>query len=57
MDDLKTNEDSTFTKCGSCKRNNANELHPCPFKEEINEDSESLCDCCDDCTHECMMNI
>jgi hypothetical protein len=32
-------------------------LHTCPFAEEINNDSESLCNCCDDCTHECAQNI
>lgn len=57
LKDLKINEESAFKKCPSCEKNNANELHTCPFKEEINNDSETLCECCDDCTHECAMDI
>lgn len=31
--------------------------HVCPFKQDINDDSESLCNCCEECTHECAMDI
>jgi hypothetical protein len=31
------------------------ELHPCPFKDEIHGDTETLCNCCDDCTQECWL--
>lgn len=31
--------------------------HTCPYKEEINFDSESLCTCCEECTHQCTMDI
>jgi hypothetical protein len=31
--------------------------HPCPFKEEINNDSEARCNCCENCTHECARDI
>jgi hypothetical protein len=37
--------------------NDAIEPHTCPFAEEINDDGETLCRCCDDCTHECAMDI
>lgn len=37
--------------------NEAAELHPCPFREEIYDDDEFTCRCCDDCTHECAMDI
>lgn len=30
---------------------------PCPYKSEINDDSETLCTCCEDCRHECLMDI
>jgi len=33
------------------------EPHICPFKEDINDDSETLCTCCADCQHECAMDI
>ena len=29
------------------------ESHTCPFKEEINNDSESTCTCCEYCTKQC----
>lgn len=31
--------------------------HTCPFKREIHEDSESLCNCCSDCTDNCRGSI
>jgi hypothetical protein len=41
--------------CGGCK-NEAQEDHECPFKSEIRH-SDELCNCCDECTEQCMMNI
>jgi hypothetical protein len=46
-------------KCGSrgnCN-NFAEEPHTCPYSEEINGDSETLCECCSNCEHECAMDI
>lgn len=44
--------------CGHCRgRNDATEPHTCPFKVEINEDMETLCDCCEACTQECAYDI
>lgn len=31
--------------------------HSCPFKREINDDSESMCNCCEECTQECADDI
>jgi hypothetical protein len=45
-------DDEQICDCG-----NASSLHTCPFAEEINNDSESLCNCCNDCTHECAQDI
>lgn len=43
---------------GFCKgKNAATEPHTCPFAEEINDDYDSLCTCCDECAHECAMDI
>ena len=36
-------------KCGT----EAIEEHPCPYREDINSDSETLCRCCDRCQYEC----
>ena len=31
--------------------------HTCPFKSDINGDNETLCRCCSDCEHNCLMDI
>ena len=31
--------------------------HTCPYQEEINEDSETLCNCCKECTQQCVWDI
>jgi hypothetical protein len=35
----------------------SNELHTCPYKEEIHGDYETLCDCDEEQTYECAMDI
>jgi hypothetical protein len=40
-----------------CGENPADDEHTCPFAEEINDDYESLCTCCPDCTRNCADNI
>lgn len=44
---------NTNCKCG----NPAEDLHTCPYSEDIYGDSETLCNCCDDCEHNCLMDI
>lgn len=34
----------------------ASEPEPCPFAEDIRGD-DTPCDCCDDCRHQCAMDI
>lgn len=41
-----------FGKCA----NRANPPHTCPFAVEIHDDHRK-CTCCDECTHECRMDI
>jgi hypothetical protein len=48
---------SSSGKCSRCKTNDASDDHTCPYAEEINDDHESLCDCCADCENECCMDI
>ncbi len=31
--------------------------HTCPYAEDINGDSESLCNCCSDCIDNCAQDI
>jgi len=35
----------------------SNQGHTCPFKEEINDDYETLCDCDPEQTRQCAMDI
>ena len=41
-------------KLCKCKCNKAEEPHPCPYSEEINDDHETLCTCCKECRQECI---
>ena len=31
--------------------------HTCPYREDVHGDNESLCNCCEQCQHECAMDI
>lgn len=31
--------------------------HTCPFSSEINGDDTTLCNCCEECTYQCAMDI
>jgi len=45
-------------ECERCKSNSGtDENHTCPFAEEINGDYEANCNCCEECYHECCMDI
>ena len=33
------------------------EPHTCPYQEDVNEDSVSLCTCCDSCIEDCTADI
>lgn len=50
-------ETSEEAKCSRCKVNPAEPDHTCPYAEEINDDHESLCDCCDACASECAADV
>ena len=46
--------------CGmrdGCDNPAADEMHPCPFAEEIYDDASNVCQCCPDCTQECAWDI
>ncbi len=32
-------------------------LHTCPYQEDIKGDSETVCNCCDECEQNCMAEI
>lgn len=43
--------------CDRCGKNPAQEMHPCPFSEEVHGDSETLCDCCEECEGSCADDV
>ena len=43
--------------CDKCRKNPANELHICPYKEDIDGDSETRCNCCEECLDNCVGDI
>ena len=43
--------------CSKCGRNPAEELHPCPYQQEIYGEEEELCDCCCECQGDCNESI
>lgn len=46
--------------CGGrseCKNPPTEELHPCPYSEEIHDDSSDKCNCCEMCQQECADDI
>jgi hypothetical protein len=51
FDDYSNNE---ICKCG---KSASMDDHTCPFREELNNDSESLCNCCANCQYECAMDV
>jgi hypothetical protein len=52
-------ESGVSTKCPSSHKcgNEATEGHVCPYAAEINDDTETLCKCCDECVDECAWDI
>ena len=53
----KVKTDNGLGLCPRCNKNPATEDHTCPYGEEINNDFDSTCNCCDECAHECAMDI
>jgi MinD superfamily P-loop ATPase len=43
-------------ECTRCNRA-GNPEHCCPYQAEINSDDEYTCNCCDECTYNCAMDI
>ena len=55
LSDLTVGLDADLCKCG---KNPATESHSCPYAEDIGDnDDPDYCTCCDDCRHECCMDI
>ena len=48
---------SDITCCDTCRKNNAEATHGCPFAEDVHDDYEKQCNCCEDCQQECRDSI
>ncbi len=44
-------------KCHKCEKGKAQEDHTCPYQSDVNNDDTFTCTCCEDCTHDCAMDI
>lgn len=49
--------DEDVAKCQRCQAKPAEPDHECPYRAEINDDSKTLCNCCDACRAECCDDI
>ncbi len=43
--------------CQSCGKAPAQSLHSCPYQEDVNNDKEYRCNCCQDCLESCAQDI
>lgn len=47
----------TVDLCPTCKSKPAEEPHVCPYKQDIDGDSTTLCRCCTACNNECASDV
>ena len=55
MNEIRNNEE----KCENeyCNNEGTLFLHNCPYAEDVNGDSEAVCNCCSECENNCIMDI
>lgn len=51
---MQPNDDPALCRCG---QPGSTELHSCPYNREINDDPDTLCNCCPDCEGKCRDDI
>jgi len=44
-------------KCQRCQRVTGEPEHTCPYQEEINDNHEVMCNCCDECRQQRVWDI
>lgn len=42
---------------GTCENPGTHELHPCPYRVDVQNDATPCCNCCAGCQHECAMDV
>jgi len=59
QNNMKEDFESTLpSTCDKCKKNNAQPDHLCPYAEELDSwNKGELCNCCEDCQHQCALDI
>ncbi len=40
-----------------CQEPKSEQPHRCPYQEDVNDNSEFMCHCCETCTSECAADI
>ena len=45
------------TLCQHGKDHSLEDEHTCPFAEDVHNDKDSICNCCDECTKDCSDDI
>ena len=51
------NTENQKEKCETCGKSASLDPHPCPFNEDVHNDSVTLCNCCENCQYECSQDI
>ena len=46
-----------YGRCDTCHWQTAKPEHFCPQRNELDDDDETLCNCCDECKEECAGSI
>lgn len=54
---MKDEKEVSLEKMCKCGVNPAEPLHECPYQADVNNDPDSLCDCCEVCTQQCADDI
>jgi hypothetical protein len=49
--------DEQIVLCDRCQQGEAQSPHTCPYAEEIADDRETLCTCCQECETQCCQDI
>jgi hypothetical protein len=57
IDEFEINVKTGEQLCQQCRLPTTRRLHLCPYKEEIHDGRDALCNCCHRCTRECLEDI
>jgi hypothetical protein len=49
--------ESECEKCLNCGKGNKEPIHKCPYQQDVNNDENYTCTCCENCQHECAQDI